>query len=205
MKTLIVFWGPFAFVTRLLATAALLVACHTSTAGFVWVQDLPPVARRAVAEPLRPGDRVFIVVHGQEALSGDFEVRPGGEVILPAVGPVPAAGGTPEQLAALLRDRMKGLLTDPQVSAVLSLRKALISVIGEVKSSGQYDLSSGEIVLQALARAGGLGIFANEDGIYVVRQKPVPQRVRFRYSDLVNGDEQSNRFELADGDVIVVE
>jgi polysaccharide export outer membrane protein len=158
-----------------------------------------------VAESLRPGDHVFIVVHGQEALTGDFEVRPGGEVILPAVGPVPAAGGTPVQLAALLRDRMKGLLTDPQVSASLSLRKTVISVIGEVKTAGQYELTPGENVLQALARSGGLGIFANEDGIYVVRQKPNPQRVRFRYSDLVNGDVQSNRFELADGDIIVVE
>jgi polysaccharide export outer membrane protein len=148
---------------------------------------------------------VYVVVHGQEALTGEFEIRPGGDIVLPAIGPVPAAGGTAEQLAALLRERMKGLLTEPQVSAVLSLRKALSSVIGEVKTPGQYELSPGENVLQALARAGGLGIFADEDGIYVVRQKPMPERVRFRYSDLVNGDEQSNRFELADGDVIVVE
>jgi polysaccharide export outer membrane protein len=205
MKDPIVFPGPLSVAIRLMATVSLLVACHTNSSGFVWVQDLPPVVRRAVAEPLRPGDHVFVVVRGQEALTGDFEVRPGGEVVLPAIGPVPAAGVTSDQLAALVRDRMKGLLTDPQVSAVLSQRKALISIIGEVKSSGQYDLSAGEHVLQALARAGGLGLFADENGIYVVRQRPVPQRVRFRYSDLVNGDAQSNRFELVDGDVIVVE
>ena len=172
---------------------------------YVWVQDLPPVARRTALEPLRPGDHVIIVVYGQDALGGDFEVRPGGEVVLPSIGPVPAAGGTPEQLAALIRDRMKGLLTDPRVSVALSLRKTIISVIGEVKAPGQYELNPGENVLQALARAGGVGIFANEDCIYVIRQKPLPQRVRFRYSDLVNGDAPSNRFELADGDIIVVE
>jgi polysaccharide export outer membrane protein len=100
---------------------------------------------------------------------------------------------------------MRGLLAEPRVSVALSARKALVSVIGEVRNPGQYELSAGETVLQALARAGGLGIFADDDGIFVVRQKPIPQRVRFRFTDLTGGDAPSNRFELSDGDVIVVE
>ncbi len=192
-------------IVMLIATVGFSLACHGGTGGYVWVRDVPPMDHRAAMEPLRTGDHVIVVVHGQDTMGGDFEVRPGGEVVLPSIGPVPASGSTPEQLSALIRDRMRGLLTDPKVSVALSLRKTIVSVIGEVKTPGQYDLTPGENVLQALARAGGIGIFANEDGIYVVRQKPVPQRVRFRYTDLVNGDTQSIRFELADGDIIVVE
>ena len=180
-------------------------ACRSSGA-FVWAKDLPP-STTTPSNPviLRPSDRVYVVVRGQEALSGEFEVRPGGEVIVPAVGPVLASGATPQQLAARLRERLTGVLTDPQVLVTLASRKATISVLGEVKTQGQFDLGPGECLPQALARAGGLNQFANEDAIYVIRQKPAPLRVRFRYTDLVAGDTRSNGFVLEDGDVIVVE
>ena len=166
MKPPITLAGTIVLAICVVVSTGLLPGCH-SNSSFVWVQDLPPAAQRMALEPLRPGDRVFVVVRGQDAMTGEFEVRPGGEVVLPSVGPVPASGSTQEQLAVLIRDRMKGLLTDPQVSVVLSLRKGLISVIGEVKTPGQFELVPHENVLQALSRAGGLGVFASKDEIFV--------------------------------------
>jgi polysaccharide export outer membrane protein len=202
--------SPLAKLTgfHVAAGLALLVSviagCRPS-APFVWAKDLAPASRQISTETLRPGDKVFVVVQGQDALSGEFEIRPAGELIVPVIGPLPAAGLSPIQLSAAVRAKMTGLLADPHVSVVLSHRITVVSVIGEVKTPGRYELGKAEGVLQALARAGGLGQFADEDAIYVVRSGPRGQRIRFRYSDLTSGDASSNLFELLDDDVIVVE
>ena len=79
-----------------------------------------------------------------------------------------------------------------------------MSVVEEVTHPGPFEVDRGEGVLQALGRAGGFTEFASKDGIYVLRDKPT-ERVRFRYEDLVGGDERSLKFRLRDGDVVVVE
>jgi len=191
-----------------LALAALLLACK-STGPYVWASSLPPApaaATAGAADPLKAGDRVQVVVHGQDAMSGEFEVRPGGELVLPVAGRIHAAGVAPEQLAVAVRDRLRGVLADPLVTVVVSLRRPLgISVLGEVRTPGRYELKEGESVVDALARAGGLSPFADADSVFVVRRSTPGPRVRFRFSDLAEGSPNSLRFPLRDGDVVVVE
>ncbi len=85
-----------------------------------------------------------------------------------------------------------------------------VSVLGEVARPGAYDLTVGAGVLQALAAAGGLGTFAHDSGIYVLRpgywaDAAAPARIRFRYSDLRQGRAPASAFRLRSGDVVVVE
>jgi polysaccharide export outer membrane protein len=77
-------------------------------------------------------------------------------------------------------------------------------VLGEVKTPGRYDLAEGEGVLHALARAGGLTEFADPDLVFVVRSD-ASRRIRFRYGDLAVAEPASARFQLRNGDVVVVE
>jgi polysaccharide export outer membrane protein len=62
-------------------------------------------------------------------------------------------------------------------------------------------------VVQALARAGGLNEFADEDDIFVVRQGAAgpPLRVRFTYLSVLRGENGAADFRLRTGDVVVVE
>lgn len=189
------------------ALAALVLACK-STGPYVWASSLPaaPAMPQASTEPLKPGDRVQVVVHGQDTMSGEFDVRPGGEVVLPVAGRVGAAGVTSEQLGTAVRDRLRGVLADPIVTVVVVTRRPLgISVIGEVRTPGRYEMREGESVVDALARAGGLTAFADEDSVFVVRRSTPGPRIRFRYSDFAEGSPNSLRFPLKDGDVVVVE
>jgi protein involved in polysaccharide export with SLBB domain len=78
-------------------------------------------------------------------------------------------------------------------------------VLGEVKTPGRFTLNNNEGMLDLLARAGGLSMFANEDAIYVIQRANPGPRIRFRYSDLVAADPASLRFRLHDGDVVIVE
>jgi polysaccharide biosynthesis/export protein len=185
----------------LLIALALAVACGGS-GGYVWASELPAAPANS-APRIRAGDRVQVAVAGQETMSGEFEVRPAGELLLPVIGRVMAVGLTATELAEQLKGRLRGLLADPHVTVVISARRlANISLLGEVRAPGRFELREGEGILEALARGGGLTPFADEDRIFVVR-RGLPSRVRFRFRDLVAG--HGNRFELLDGDVVVVE
>jgi len=47
--------------------------------------------------------------------------------------------------------------------------------------------------------------YADPDAIYVVRREPHLLRIRFRFRDLSGPEAISARFQLHDGDVLVVE
>jgi polysaccharide export outer membrane protein len=139
-------------------------------------------------------------------MSGEFEVRDNGAVLMPAVGSLQARGLTPAHLAAALAQRLRGVLADPRVSVAIASRRPLaVNVLGEVRAPGRYELRDGDGVLDALARAGGITPFASPNDIYLVRRHERQMRVRFRYADLTRGSPESIGFEIADGDAIVVE
>jgi len=189
--------------TFCLLAGALGLAC-SSPGSYVWARSLPQAAS-GPERPLRVGERVQVIVHGQDTMSGEFEIRPAGELVMPVAGRVPAKGSTPSQLAQAVTERLRGVVQDPHVTVVLAVRPPLsISVLGEVQTAGRYELRDGEGVLEALARAGGLSPFADRDAIYVIRRDQ-NRRVRFRYDDLVRGEPNSVAFKLEDGDVVVVE
>jgi polysaccharide export outer membrane protein len=184
---------------------ALTAAACSSKSAFVWVQQAPP-SRATVASGLRVGDRVQVTVQGQDAMGGEFEVRPTGDLILPQVGLVPAVGLTVNELTVQVIAKLRGILQDPRVAIVLEARRmATVSVVGEVRSPGRFELRPQEGVLDALARAGGFTPFADRDAIFVIPRLHRSPRIRFRYKDLVLADPASVNYELLDGDILVVE
>ena len=55
--------------------------------------DLPPLpAAEAASYSLGPGDQVRIITFGEENLTGEFRVNDSGNIALPLVGAVHAAG-----------------------------------------------------------------------------------------------------------------
>jgi polysaccharide export outer membrane protein len=198
----------FASLTRLVwfgfVAAPMLFGCEPK-GSYVWASAVAPT-NHAASKIVRPGDKLLIVVQGQEAMSGEVEVKPGGEFVMPVAGRFRAVGLTPEGLAAELTKRLQGVLARPSVTVVLTSRKTPnVSIIGEVKTPGRYEIREGDGVLEALARAGGLTTFADEDAVFVVRRAQQAPRVRFRYADLAAGSPASINFELIDGDIVVVE
>lgn len=188
----------------LLLAASIVVTGCGPTGPYVWASNLPPSSN----DPniVRTGDRLQVVVHGQEAMSGEFDVRPGGQFVLPVAGQVPAAGLTTSAIAADVTRRLQGILTKPHVTVVIATRQVgSIIVLGEVRAPGRYDLKEGDGVLEALAKAGGLTPFADEDSLFVVRRGQANPRVRFRFSDLAAAVPSSVNYRLIDGDVVVVE
>lgn len=129
-------------------------------------ESAPPTA---VSAPyvLGVADKIRVVVFEEASLSGLFSVGSNGDIAFPLVGPVKAAGLSPDQLehaiAVLLSN---GYMKDPRVNVeVLTFRPYYI--LGEVTKPGEYPFSSGLTVLKAVATAGGFSYRANEKRVFI--------------------------------------
>jgi polysaccharide export outer membrane protein len=81
-----------------------------------------------------------------------------GTIDVPFAGRIPAAGRTPQQVAAEITQRLKGKANQPQVLVrIIRNNTANVTVVGEVTNSTRMALTArGERVLDALAAAGGV-------------------------------------------------
>lgn len=118
---------------------------------------------------LGSGDRLRIIVFGEENLTGEFAVGGSGELAFPLIGSVPAAGRTVAELESAIRAKLSdGYLRDPRVSAeVLTYRPFFI--LGEVNKPGEYQYRAGLTLLNAVATAGGFTYRANQRKVLVRR------------------------------------
>ena len=194
-------------VVMLLAGTLLVGAGCGPSGSYVWVQQRPPERANAGDRTLiGPGDLIEVQVFGDEQSSTTARVLGDGTITVPLLGPVPAVGKRSEELSASLEDQLKKYVQVPKV--VVLIRESLISasVIGEVKAPGVVDMVAPASVLEGLAKAGGLTEFADSSAIFVLRtQAGRTERIRFKYSDLVEAEPAASRFQLKTGDVLVVE
>lgn len=118
---------------------------------------------------LGAGDKLRLSVFGENDLGGEFEIDGSGDVRLPLIGQVKAAGLTvhafEQKVIKMLED---GYLRDPRVSIeVVNYRPFYI--IGEVNKPGQYPYVNGMNALNAVALAGGYTAKANKSEVYLQR------------------------------------
>ena len=133
--------------------------------------DLPPLSTTSPESyRLGAGDQVRIITFGEESLTGEFRVSDSGNIALPLVGAVHAAGLTSDQLEASVAAALKRakLVRDPSV-AVEIIAYRPIFVLGEVNKPGQYPYQPGMTVVTAVAVAGGFTYRAIEGYASVVR------------------------------------
>lgn len=179
---------------------------------FIWIALLAIAATFARAEgvPYRinPGDVLIVYVWNEKDLSQEVLVHPDGKIGLPLVGQLMAGGLTSEEVQNNIVDSLSKYLKDKPAVAV-SIKQAngnQVYVLGKVNRPGNYPIVRPTDVMQALAMAGGLNSFAAENSINVLhRDKDGKQKaIKFRYSDVKNGDELNTNILLDGGDVVVV-
>jgi len=155
------------------------------------------------------GDQLQITVWAQPDLSASATVRPDGRISIPLVEDLPAAGMTPEDLAAAIRDRLSQYVHDPLVTVTvvsgLGDPRQQIRVVGEAATPKAIAFRSGMTLLDAVAAAGGLSQQADGNGAVIVRQEDgTTHEIPVRLSDLVrNGDSTAN-VAMQPGDVVVI-
>ena len=136
------------------------------------VVQVVPVAATLEDGPytLDSGDKLRIVVFGQDALSNNYTVDAQGQVMLPLVGGVEARGLTTAQLAGAITGRLKsGFVRDPSVAVEIETYRPFF-VLGEVTFPGQYPFVPNMTVENAIAIAGGFTPRASKDKVTITRK-----------------------------------
>lgn len=143
----------------------MVLALAVSAAG---AQDsLPALSERNVGV-LRPGDVLKVVVFREKELSGEYLIDSRGIVQIPGLGDLQVGGSSPVEAKALLREQLiRRGIGEPEIAVYPLIR---VSVLGEVRSPGQYPVDPGTSLLQVVAQAGGPTESANLERARVIRE-----------------------------------
>jgi len=154
---------------RLVLAAVLAAGLVNLTAGSAVMAQTEDSARVIADYRMGSGDKIRVITFGEEALTGEFQVGGSGNVSLPLIGEVKAAGLTvPEFQKAVESALREGYLKEPRVSVeVLNYRPFYI--LGEVTKPGEYPYTNGLTVLNAVATANGFTYRANKGRVFIKR------------------------------------
>jgi polysaccharide export outer membrane protein len=164
--------GVSAAIVCLLATLAL-PGCVRTTSPFAAVQPQGGLDAMAYAAPaahdagyrLDAGDKLRVVVYGQEGLTNTYAIDAGGSITLPLIGSVPARGRTPATLASEIAAKLRGgYIREPSVAVEIESYRPFF-ILGEVAAPGQYPYVPNMSVESAVAIAGGFSPRALRDRV----------------------------------------
>ena len=127
-----------------------------------------PVAYE-VAYKLDAGDKLRVVIYGQEGLTNTYAIDAGGAITMPLIGAVPARGLTPAGLASQISGRLRnGYIREPSVAVEIESYRPFF-ILGEVAAPGQYPYVPNMSVESAVAIAGGFSPRAKRDAVTLTR------------------------------------
>ncbi|MHB0999894.1 MAG: SLBB domain-containing protein [Armatimonadota bacterium] len=105
---------------------------------------------------IKSGDTLHITVLDEADLTKNAVVDPQGNITLPMINQIKAAGLTTIQATEQIAAKLKQFIKNPQVSVELvESAKIQVTVSGEVKSPGIITLSNGARLLDAITSADG--------------------------------------------------
>jgi polysaccharide export outer membrane protein len=105
------------------------------------------------------GDLLDVVIFETPELSGRFRVNLKGEILLPLAGTLHVAGMTISEITEAVTQRYKDakILVDPQVTVfVAEFTRRTITITGEVRAPGVFQLAAPRTLIDTMAMAGGL-------------------------------------------------
>lgn len=152
-----------------------------------------------------PGDTLHIGVWQNPDLTTDVQVRPDGRISAPLVDGIKAAGLTPDELAAQIKQRIAKFVRDPVVTVVVSnFHGALgqqISIVGAAARPQSIPYREKMTLLDAMIAVGGLTPYADGNAAVLIRGK---QHYALHLDDLLRHGIMADDVPLLPGDTIVI-
>jgi len=207
-----------------LALALTIAACHAGASPVP--QAAPPLIENKQEPPKQPAvitpppaggvaaavdsngykvespDILFIRVWHEQDFTGSYAVHPDGKITMPLIGDLEAGGKTPAEVEKIVKEALAKYVVNPIVTVtVQGVLSKKYYIDGEINRPGEYELVAPTTVFEAISKAGGVGGFANEKKIYVLRGE---KRYYFNYKDVLKGKHLDQNIQLQPGDHIVV-
>src|SRR3989454_10747540 len=117
-----------------------------------------------------PEDLLEIGVFEAPEMNRSLRISAGGEISLPLLGAVQAAGLTPRELEFVLQELLRrSVMKDPHVTVfVREMQSHAVSVFGAVRKPGVFQIRGAKTLVEVLAMAEGLSEDAG-DTVLVMR------------------------------------
>jgi hypothetical protein len=146
---------------------------------------------------LDSGDRLRIVVFGQDGLTNSYLVDASGHIAMPLIGSVMAKGETTDQLSARIAEKLRdGYIREPHVAVEVEAYRPFF-ILGEVTAPGQYPYIANMTAETAVAIAGGFAPRAVRQSVVLIRnlngqqiRMTVPLGYQLRPGDTINVQER---------------
>lgn len=159
---------------------------------------------------LGPTDVVDVSVWRNPDLSVSVPVRPDGQISVPLVGDIRAAGRTPEVLGQAIENELSQYIREPQVSVVVTGMGSheftdRVRVTGAVQAPMSMPYRQGMTVMDVVLQAGGANQFADLDDAMLYRtmgQEAVAIPVNLE--DILNRGNIKTNYLLQPGDILTV-
>ncbi len=134
---------------------------------------LPPVKNSGLGHPhlIRVGDLLEVDVYLEDSLDKTVRVDRTGQVVLPLIGTVRAAGKTIQGFARTLERKYSGSqLQDPEITVFIAeTEEPKIIVDGAVENPGLYGVNDKTTLLEVIASVGGFDDEADPRYVYIFR------------------------------------
>jgi protein involved in polysaccharide export with SLBB domain len=158
-----------------------------------------------------PGDEIIVDVWGASEQTYQQVVSPDGYIIIQSLGPIYLNGLSIDRATQRIKSRLSKIYSglvpsdgkDPNTFAQVSLgqvRTIKVTVIGEIRTPGTYDVSALATIFNALYLSGGPTFNGSFREIELIRNNKV-YKVLDIYDFLVRGI-QENNVQLEDQDII---
>jgi polysaccharide export outer membrane protein len=135
--------------------------------AYVAPAPVPVAAPYDAPYHLDAGDKLRVVVYGQEGLTNTYAISAGGTITMPLIGAVPARGRTPQGLATDIAARLRnGFIREPSVAVEVESYRPFF-ILGEVQAPGQYPYVPNMTAESAIAIAGGFSPRAKKDRVTI--------------------------------------
>lgn len=153
-----------------------------------------------------PTDVLTVMFWKDKEMSADVVVRPDGNISLPLLNDIHAAGLTPDQLRERIVAEARRFIEDPSPTVVVKeIHSRNVFITGQVEKPGPYPLAGSMTVIQLIAVAGGLKEYADGKKILVMRSENGTQMAySFDYQELIKRKNLRQNIELKPGDTVVV-
>ena len=165
----------------------------------------PPAAEDGSFETIAEDDVLRVEVFQVSDLDRTVEVDSQGQISLPLIGEVQAAGLSSRGLEKRIEDLYgANYLQAPEVSvSIAESNSQRVTVNSEVGNSGIYPVTANSTLLGTISQAGGLGNVADQSKVYVFRDYGDERLIaRYNVKNIRMGIDPDPR--IYGGDVVIV-
>ncbi len=149
-----------------------------------------------------PGDEIIVKLWGRVEGTHRMVVDRDGKILFPKIGSLYVAGKTFEEMKTFLKAKVSTIAEVSSDVTLGQMKGIRVSVVGEVRSPGWFNVSSLHTALQALSMAGGVKDIGSLRRILIHRGGKAVEEIDL-YDFLLRGDSRSD-IRLLQADTIFV-